>query len=94
MNLETTVNEIAKELVRAEKKFPTWPTDPNLAISIINEEVGELTRAGLHYSFDHGRKKDMINEAIQTAAMAIQFIMNADSYRIPHYQNFVSKRTD
>lgn len=75
--------EIYEELDRAITKFPTWPTDPLHAVSIIGEEFGELTKAVLQLIYEPHKTnlKEVRSEAIQTAAMAIRFVRSLDIYR-------------
>jgi len=65
------VKEILKEVERATKKFPTWPTDPLHAVAVLGEEFGELTKAVLQFTYEpHKTTLDEIRvEAVQTAAM-------------------------
>lgn len=82
-------HEVAKELTRATRLHPEWPTDPLHAVGILNEEVGELNRAILQgvYEVDWnneraaGRMLDAVREeAIQVAAMAERFIASLEEY--------------
>ena len=68
---------LLEELERAEAKFPWWPTDPIHAAAIVAEEAGELIRAALRETYE-GAEDEMVTEAIQTGAMALRFIINAD----------------
>lgn len=75
---------IKAELQSANEKYPDWPSDPLHAVAIVGEEFGELNRAVLQVvyepekqSFSYAESK---NEAIQTAAMAIRFLMSLDRY--------------
>lgn len=80
---------ILMELESAEKKFPKWPTKHLktnqkenkeqyvLAAAIVAEESGELIRASLQFAQENGQYYHMHNEAIQTAAMSIRFLINA-----------------
>jgi len=71
---------IEKELIKARKKFPSWPTDPVHAAAIVAEESGELTRAALQFTYEKGPGIDMFDEAIQVGAMAVRFIENMLAY--------------
>ncbi len=76
-------DKIFTELDRAQKKFPSWPDDPLHAVAIINEELGELTQAILEHTYEPEKSnlEDIELEAIQTAAMAIRFIMSLNKYK-------------
>jgi hypothetical protein len=73
--------EVLSELARAQAKFPTWPIDPVHAAAIVAEESGELQRAALRYTYESATLEEMVAEARQVGAMAIRFIMNADTLR-------------
>lgn len=75
-------NAVISELARATAKFPTWPTDPLHAVAVLGEEFGELTKAVLQSVYEPHKVKpgEVRTEAIQTAAMAIRFLMSLDRY--------------
>jgi NTP pyrophosphatase (non-canonical NTP hydrolase) len=74
--------EIVNELERATEKFPTWPTDALHAFAIVNEEVGELQKELLQFTYEpHKSTRESIREeAIQLAAMAARFLISLDRY--------------
>lgn len=76
------IDEVINEVGRATKKFPTWPTRALDAIAVLNEEVGELNKDILQMTYEpHKTSKENIREeAIQSAAMAIRFLMSLDQY--------------
>ena len=80
--MEQIFDEIRNEIARAVMKFPTWPTDPVHAAAIVTEETGELTQSVLEciYEPHKSTKSDVRAEAIQTAAMAIRFLISMDRY--------------
>lgn len=75
------VAAVMAELERAERKFPGWPADAIHAAAVVGEEAGELTRAALQFTYEGGSADGMIKEAIQTAAMAVRFLLNAEELR-------------
>jgi NTP pyrophosphatase (non-canonical NTP hydrolase) len=80
------VNEIialfCKELLNAEAKHGSFPSDPVHAVSIINEEIGELTKACLQFYYGDEKTKEKIkNEAIQVGAMALRFLLDLEKYK-------------
>ena len=83
MNFEQCISEIQSELDKAVSKFPTWPTDPFHASCVIGEELGELTQAILQttYEPDKSNIDDVRKEAIQTATMAIRFLLSLEEYK-------------
>jgi NTP pyrophosphatase (non-canonical NTP hydrolase) len=80
MTKEQAVEMILAELERAEKIHPVWPTDIIHAGAVVAEEAGELLQACNNYeSNPHKPNVHFINmeeEAIQTGAMAIRFLIN------------------
>jgi hypothetical protein len=81
---------IREELNDATSKFPDWPEDIIHAFGILSEEVGELqkevneityeSRGSCAYHFKLGWLR---KEAIQSAAMAIRFMMHLNQYKYP-----------
>lgn len=86
---------VRAELARATRKFPTWPDDPLHAVAVVAEESGELTRAVLQavYEPHKGDPQDAMDEAVQTAAMAVRFLLSRSRYTwrkgIQHTQAFI-----
>ena len=74
--------EIAAEVERAMRKFPTWPTDPLHAVAVLGEEFGELTKAMLQLTYEPHKTsvEEVRTEAIQTAAMALRLLASLDTY--------------
>jgi len=74
------IQDILNEVARATKKFPTWPNDIIHAAGVVVEESGELMKAALEsvYEFPKSTPEDVRKEAVETAAMAIRFIMSWD----------------
>lgn len=82
MELEEVLELVKAELESAVAKFPTWPTDPIHALAVLGEEFGELDKAVLQsiYEPEKSNPDDVLEEAIQTAAMAIRFLISLDRY--------------
>ena len=80
--LDDVFDAVAEELGNAIGKFPQYPTDPIHALAILGEEYGELNKAVLQYTYEpHKTTKGEIRmEAIQTAAMAIRFLLSLDVF--------------
>jgi NTP pyrophosphatase (non-canonical NTP hydrolase) len=72
--------EVRREMARAIRKFPTWPTDPMHALGVVNEEQGELAKALLEHIYAEGPLGEVSKEAIQLAAMALRFAYSLDRY--------------
>lgn len=81
--IERILVDVRAELARATRKFPTWPTDPIHAGNVVSEEAGELSKAILQCVYEPHKSgiQDVRAEAIQTAAMAIRFLVSLDMYR-------------
>lgn len=75
-------NDITRELDRAVSKFPEYPTDPLHALAVLGEEYGELNKAVLQLTYEPLKtsKDEVRSEAIQTAAMAIRFLLSLDRF--------------
>lgn len=69
------LKKITEELLRARELHPSWPEDSIHQAAIVQEEAGELIRAALQHEFDDAPKQPMETEAIQTAAMALRFLL-------------------
>lgn len=80
--MKETIREIEQEVDRAMRKFPTWPTDPIHALAVLQEEVGELAKEVLQRVYEPTKTTPEIirEEAIQTAAMALRFVISLDQY--------------
>lgn len=76
------VSDVLEELDRAMQRFPSWPTDPIHAATIIGEELGELQQAVLQRSYGPVVGLDKVKEeAVQTAAMAVRFLLSIHEYK-------------
>jgi hypothetical protein len=80
MKTDDIIKKLLEELDRAEKQHPEWPTDSVHAGAIVAEEAGELTRATLIHTYEQDNLYNMLEEAIQTGAMAIRFLKNFERY--------------
>lgn len=90
MSRDEIVAVVMKELDRAKTKFPSWPTDPIHAAAIVQEEAGELVRAVLQWTYECDRRTEAEDEAIQTAAMAIRFLLHFRDYRTRESEQVVT----
>lgn len=81
--LQSVIDEVSREVTRATAKFPTWPTDPIHAGNVVSEEAGELAKAVLEHTYEPHKstRDDVRKEAIETAAMAIRFVLSMNAYR-------------
>jgi hypothetical protein len=69
------------ELKHAERKFPTFPTDPIHAAAIVVEEAGELQQAALQFTYENRDIDRVKDEAVQVGAMALRFLLNVGAMR-------------
>lgn len=82
---QVLLNVITSEVERAEILYPIWPAlqrrgDHVWAAAILCEEAGEVLKAALNWqAHGKGNVDEMRDEAIQTAAMAIRFLLNLDA---------------
>ena len=76
MTKHEALNLVMAELESAENKFPDWPEDIIHTAAIVSEEAGELVQACNNKFFFGGGEQECIDEAVQTAAMAIRFLIN------------------
>lgn len=89
----TPLNQVIAEIDRAMQKFPTWPTDPFHALAVLGEEFGELTKGVVQITYEPHKTtlEDVRMEALQTAAMALRFLISLDRYEFrggsQHNQN-------
>lgn len=92
-SVSSILAEIAAEIDRATTKFPTWHTDPIHAANVVMEEAGELCKEVHQLTYEPCKSsgESVRNEAIQTAAMAIRFLVSFDRYEFmpcpQHYQH-------
>src|SRR5262252_2117897 len=74
--IQRLIEPVLREMVKAGRKFPDWPTRGTDAAAIVAEECGELQQAVLQATYEGGSVDAVRKEAIQTAAMALQFLFN------------------
>lgn len=79
---EAAFTLVKKELEKALKKYPLWPTDPLHALAVLGEEFGELTKDTLQLCYEPHKttKENLKAEAVQTAAMAIRYLVGLNHY--------------
>ena len=80
--MQEAIEDIIAEFKAATRKFPTWPTDPLHALAVLGEEFGELTKEVVQMTYEpHKSSKEALRkEAIQTAAMALRFVVSLEKY--------------
>lgn len=83
-SLTEIVSNVVAEVERATAKFPTWPTDIIHAGNVVSEEAGELAKAILQAVYEPHKSNldDVREEAEQTAAMALRFLLSIDRYEL------------
>lgn len=82
MSIDLLFDAIEAEVKSATNKFPSWPTDPLHAQSILDEEVGELKKAILQVIYEPQKCtiQEVEAEAIQVGAMIVRFLMSLEEY--------------
>lgn len=81
---------IEQELNRAVQKHPTWPDDPHHAANVVGEEAGEILKAVMEHTYEPQKssRADVQAEAVETAAMAVRFLLSMDRYEfVPSLQH-------
>lgn len=78
MKIETIIGLVMAEIDRAEKLHPVWPHDIVKAAAIPAEEAGELLKAANDHEEKQSSHREIITEAVQTAASAIRFLKNLE----------------
>ena len=78
MKIATVLAQVMSEIDRAEKIHPAWPRDVVKAASLCSEECGELVRAANTFDETRTGRKDIVTEAIHTAATAIRLLKNIE----------------
>ncbi len=78
MKIETILAQVMNEIDRAETIHPAWPRDVVKAASLCSEECGELVRAANTFDETRTGRKDIVTEAIHTAATAIRLLKNIE----------------
>ena len=78
MKIETIIGLVMAEIDRAENLHPLWPHDIVKAAAIPVEEAGELLKAANDCEEKHTSRREIITEAVHTAASAIRFLKNLE----------------
>ena len=76
MKTEAIIGDVCAELLRAETKYPAWPTDLIHQVAIMQEESGEAIRAALNNVYHGEPLADVRGELVQTAAMCLRCLKN------------------
>lgn len=73
---------VEQEMDRAVEKFPGWPSDPLHALAVLQEEVGELTKAMLELTYEPWKTshEQVRAEAMQVCAMALRLALSLRRY--------------
>ena len=78
MKIEKIIASVFAEIERAETLHPAWPRDVVKACSLLAEEAGEAVRAANTFDETRTGRKDIVAEAIHTAATAIRLLKNIE----------------
>ena len=91
---KVAVGVAVRELLRAKRKFPEWPTDLIHRAAIVTEESGELVRATLQHRYENGKASACVEEASHTAATALRFLGAAPFVAPAEFFQEVDKRIE
>ena len=69
------IGEIFAEWKRSEKLHGDMPDNMFEQIVIVNEEIGEVNKAVLHYHYESGSLDEIKKELIQSTAMCLKMLM-------------------
>ena len=78
MKIETIIGMVMAEIDRAENLHPVWPHDIVKAAAVPVEEAGELLKAANNHEEKQSSRREIITEAVHTAASAIRFLKNLE----------------
>ena len=83
------LDDVLREVRVAMTKFPNWPRDPLHAVGVVNEEVGELSKAVLQQVYEpHKQSRDAVyKEAVQACAMLLRFLAGYEMYNFQSGQS-------
>jgi len=75
-NTANAFESVLQERVRQDEKWGEQNLDPFTYLTILMEEVGELSQAALHTKFggEHSGLEHLREEAVQTAAVALAIV--------------------
>lgn len=76
--IDNIMLDVSAELTRACQLYPQWPLNNITGAAIVVEEAGELLQAALDFEWHQKTvvKTKMYNEAIQTIAMGLRFLIH------------------
>ena len=74
--MDKALSDILEERARQDAKWGEQNHDPFTYLTILMEEIGELSQAALHNRFGgkHGEFSHVREEAVQTAAVAVAIV--------------------
>lgn len=75
-------SEIEKEVTRSFKKHGKMPINVFEQFAIVQEELGEVSKAILDYKYNNADFEDIKTELIQTAAMCVKMLQKINNGRI------------
>ena len=80
--------DVLLKLDEMKVKYPEWPSNPLYAASMIGKEYSQLIAdvLCLVLKSDYSKISDVKENAIQTAAVCLRFLLNINSYQFDQNQ--------
>lgn len=75
MNRNEAITMVLTELEHAQNLHPKWPLNRSHQAAIVMKEAGELIQATLQAHYEPHKGGTPLKEAVQTAAMAIRYLL-------------------
>ena len=75
-------NDIYLELERSNMKHGEMPENMFEQITIVNEEIGEVSKAILDFHYEDGTLDDVRKELIQSCAMCVKMLLKMFPFKI------------
>lgn len=70
----SAIDLVLAERARQDAKWGEQNHDPFTYLTVLSEEVGELAQAALHTRFGGSKADGLMDEAVQTAAVALAIV--------------------
>lgn len=71
---EEAIRMVLAERAKQDRKWGVQNHDVPIWMEILTEEVGEVAKADLEFTFGDGKREDILAEMVQVAAVALAMI--------------------